>query len=147
MIPRPLPEQLSDTSGTGRSPSARSPLLSVVDVILRDGGTLRLRSPVGEDADALLGFFAGLSERSLYLRFHGVPTVGPPLVEPFLDPDWSTRGALAASTMSERQRADARFVNGMAVNGDRASLIYAGKATPARSSTRGRPRFRATPGL
>jgi acetyl coenzyme A synthetase (ADP forming)-like protein len=97
MIPRPLPEQLSDTSGTGRSPSARSPLLSVVDVILRDGGTLRLRSPVGEDADALLGFFAGLSERSLYLRFHGVPTVGPPLVEPFLDPDWLERGALVGT--------------------------------------------------
>ena len=46
-----------------------------VDVILRDGGTLRLRPPGSEDAEALLGFFSGLSERSLYLRFHGAPTV------------------------------------------------------------------------
>ena len=34
-----------------------------VDVILRDGGTLRLRPPAAADADALLAFFARLSER------------------------------------------------------------------------------------
>jgi hypothetical protein len=82
-----LPEQLSDTSGTGRLEGARSPLPSVADVILRDGGTLRLRPPGNEDADALLDFFSGLSERSFYLRFHGTPTVRPSLVGPFLEPD------------------------------------------------------------
>jgi acetyl coenzyme A synthetase (ADP forming)-like protein len=64
------------------------------DVILRDGSTLRLRAPLAADADALLEFFEGLSERSLYLRFHGFPALGPKLVEPFLDPDWDERGAL-----------------------------------------------------
>jgi acetyl coenzyme A synthetase (ADP forming)-like protein len=64
------------------------------DVILRDGSTLRLRAPVAADADAMLEFFAGLSERSRYLRYHGVPAVGPKLVEPVLDPDWHERGAL-----------------------------------------------------
>jgi acetyl coenzyme A synthetase (ADP forming)-like protein len=64
------------------------------DVILRDGSTLRLRPPAAEDADALLEFFSGLSEHSLYLRFHGFPALGPQLVEPMLDPDWQERGAL-----------------------------------------------------
>ena len=68
--------------------------LEPIDVILRDGSTLRLRAPVREDADALLDFFSRLSEHSRYLRFHGFPTAGPSLVEPVLDPDWGERGAL-----------------------------------------------------
>ena len=64
------------------------------DVILRDGRTLRLRPVRPEDADALLAFFRSLSERSLYLRFHGIPSVEPRLVEPLLEPDWVERGAL-----------------------------------------------------
>jgi acetyl coenzyme A synthetase (ADP forming)-like protein len=67
------------------------------DVILRDGSTLRLRAPVVEDADALVEFFAGLSEHSLYLRFHGFPALGRKLVEPVLEPDWQERGALVGS--------------------------------------------------
>ena len=67
------------------------------DVILRDGSTLRLRPPGAEDAEALLEFFAGLSDRSRYLRFHGFPALGPKLVEPLLEPDWQDRGALLAS--------------------------------------------------
>ncbi|MGE5689279.1 MAG: GNAT family N-acetyltransferase [Pseudomonadota bacterium] len=66
----------------------------VVDVILRDGTTLRLRPPRRDDGDALLALFAGLSERSLYLRFHGIPALRPQLVEPMLEPDWTERGAL-----------------------------------------------------
>ena len=30
-----------------------------------------------------------LSDQSLYLRFHGIPPLGPALVEPLLDPDWA----------------------------------------------------------
>jgi len=67
------------------------------DVILRDGSTLRLRAPAAEDAEALLEFFSGLSERSRYLRFHGFPALGPKLVEPLLAPDWQERGALLGS--------------------------------------------------
>jgi len=72
-----------------------------VDVILRDGGTLRLRPPTAEDADALVAFFAGLSSRSLYLRFHGIRRVDRTLVEPFLDPDWHETGALVG-TLDDR---------------------------------------------
>jgi acetate---CoA ligase (ADP-forming) len=67
------------------------------DVILRNGSTLRLRPPVADDAEALLEFFASLSERSRYLRFHGFAALGPKLVEPVLEPDWQERGTLLAS--------------------------------------------------
>jgi acetyl coenzyme A synthetase (ADP forming)-like protein len=67
-----------------------------VDVILRDGRTLRLRPPRTEDADSLLAFFGSLSERSLYLRFHGFRQLDARLVEPLLEPDWDERGSLLA---------------------------------------------------
>jgi acetyl coenzyme A synthetase (ADP forming)-like protein len=55
---------------------------------------MRLRAPGRDDADALLAFFRDLSDRSLYARFHGHPTVDERLVGPVLDPDWTERGAL-----------------------------------------------------
>ena len=66
----------------------------VRDVILRDGSTMRLRPPEAADGPALEAFFARLSERSRYLRFHGIPPSGPRLVQPFLEPDFVDRGAL-----------------------------------------------------
>ena len=69
----------------------------VVDVILKDGSTLRLRPPAREDADALLAFFSNLSEHSLYLRFHGTRRVETELAEAFLEPDWTERGDLIAT--------------------------------------------------
>jgi acetate---CoA ligase (ADP-forming) len=75
----------------------------VVDVILRDGATLRLRPPTRDDADALLEFFRVLSPQSLYLRFHGVPRLRPQLVERLLEPDWAERGALLG-TLAENGR-------------------------------------------
>ncbi|HKA27285.1 MAG TPA: GNAT family N-acetyltransferase, partial [Gaiellaceae bacterium] len=67
---------------------------AAVDVILRDGSTLRLRAPMRGDAGALAEFFNGLSERSFYLRFHGVRAVDDELIRHFLDPDWNDRGVL-----------------------------------------------------
>ena len=52
-----------------------------VDVILRDGGTLRLRPPARSDAPALLDFYRALSSQSLHRRFHGLPNLQPQLVE------------------------------------------------------------------
>ena len=54
-----------------------------------------------EDASALLTFFGSLSERSLYLRFHGFPSLGLQLVEPLLEPDWDERGALMGALAEE----------------------------------------------
>ena len=64
------------------------------DVILRDGSTLRLRAPAPDEAGALESFFTGLSEHSLYQRFHGARAVDEALVSHFLDPDWRDRGVL-----------------------------------------------------
>jgi acetate---CoA ligase (ADP-forming) len=71
------------------------PVTEAADVVLKDGGTLRLRPPRATEAGAVLAFFEGLSEESRFLRFHGHGRIGPALVVPLLDPDWSERGALA----------------------------------------------------
>jgi hypothetical protein len=60
---------------------------AAVDVILRDGSTLRLRSPGSDDQEASVDFFRSLSERSLYLRFHGFPELRLQLVQSLLEPD------------------------------------------------------------
>lgn len=67
------------------------------DVILRDGRTLRLRSPTVGDAASVLGFFERLSDRSLHQRFHGLPALTPALVAPFLDSGGYDRGSLVAT--------------------------------------------------
>jgi succinyl-CoA synthetase alpha subunit/RimJ/RimL family protein N-acetyltransferase len=70
---------------------------AVSDVVLRDGSTMRFRPPGVTDADPLLDFFRGLSDQSLYLRFHGHPSVDERLVQPVLEPDWVERGALVGT--------------------------------------------------
>jgi acetyl coenzyme A synthetase (ADP forming)-like protein len=72
-----------------------------VDVILRDGGTLRLRPPTSGDSDALLDFYRALSSQSLHRRFHGFPNLRPQLVESLLEPDWVERGALLGALADE----------------------------------------------
>jgi acetyl coenzyme A synthetase (ADP forming)-like protein len=79
------------------SPVMDASAQAVSDVVLRDGSTMRFRPPGVADADALLDFFRGLSDRSLYLRFHGHPSVDARLVQPVLDPDWVERGALVGT--------------------------------------------------
>lgn len=74
----------------------------VRDVILRDGSTLRLRPPRAEDAGDVLEFFRGLSEESVYRRFHGFPSLTQELAAPVLDPDWEERGSLIG-TLGEGQ--------------------------------------------
>jgi len=66
---------------------------SPADVVLRDGATMRLRAPLHSDSDALVAFFHALSDQSLYLRFHGHPSVDAHLAGPMLAPDWDERGA------------------------------------------------------
>ena len=67
-----------------------------IDVILRDGATLRLRAPTPDDEPALAGFFDGLSDRSRYLRFHGFGGGGNRFVRGLVAPDWIERGSLVA---------------------------------------------------
>jgi acetyl coenzyme A synthetase (ADP forming)-like protein len=84
-----------------------------IDVILRDGHTLRLRAPADEDREALIEFYKTLSRQSLYFRFHGLPNVDDRLVDPVLAPDWTNRGALLGSIVEagkERVVALANYV-------------------------------------
>jgi acetyl coenzyme A synthetase (ADP forming)-like protein len=83
--------------------------VDVRDVILRDGSTLRLRAPQAGDQAAVLEFFSRLSERSIYFRFHGFPSLGTQLVDPFLEPDWAERGSLIG-TAGDRVVALATYV-------------------------------------
>ena len=68
-----------------------------LDVILRDGSTLRLRPPNSAEADAVAGLFARLSQASSMRRFHGGAGAPSWLVHTALDPDWETRGALVGA--------------------------------------------------
>src|SRR5262245_18584921 len=83
----------SDTTEL-REPGAPVGLADPVDVILRDGRTLRLRPPLRDDVPALAAFFRALSPASLYNRFHGAVTADDALAERFVDPDFVDRGAL-----------------------------------------------------
>ncbi len=74
---------------------------STVDVVLRDGSTMRLRAPSSGDAAPVLRFLRALSDQSLYLRFHGHPSLDDRLVEPMLEPDWVERGALLGTHTDE----------------------------------------------
>jgi acyl-CoA synthetase (NDP forming)/RimJ/RimL family protein N-acetyltransferase len=68
--------------------------VEVADVILRDGRTLRLRPPTVADEDALAAFLSRLSPESLRRRFFATVRPDVALVGPYLDPNWSQRGAL-----------------------------------------------------
>ena len=74
---------------------------AAADVILRDGSTLRLRPPARDDADALCPLLRQLSDQSLYLRFHGHPSVDADLVAADLEPDWVERGALIGAVATD----------------------------------------------
>src|ERR687887_35544 len=100
--PRPGRRRLSVTT--------HEPPAGAVDVILRDGSTLRLRAPVADDAGALAAFFSGLSERSFYLRFHGLRRVDRTLIEHFVEPDWNDRGVLVGVAGETRIVAVAEFM-------------------------------------
>jgi acetyl coenzyme A synthetase (ADP forming)-like protein len=62
---------------------------------------MRLRAPSSGDAAPVLRFLLALSDQSLYLRFHGHPSLDERMVEPMLEPDWVERGALLGTHTDE----------------------------------------------
>ncbi|MGZ8687037.1 MAG: GNAT family N-acetyltransferase, partial [Gaiellaceae bacterium] len=72
-----------------------------VDVILRDGSTMRLRPPTLADAPAIVLFFANLSVHSRFLRFHGLAAAGERFARTLVEPDWEEKGSFVG-VMGER---------------------------------------------
>jgi acetyl coenzyme A synthetase (ADP forming)-like protein len=68
--------------------------MTVRDVILREGSTMRLSEPTSADRDAILALIRRISPTSLYHRYRGFPVLDDRLVSRYLDADGSDRGAL-----------------------------------------------------
>ena len=68
----------------------------VRDVILRDGTTVRLRSPEPADEQGLRAFFDELDVDSRYLRFHGLGGSMAVVARAYAEADGQTRVALIA---------------------------------------------------
>ena len=90
--------QASSETVEGRVPRAAPGAFAEVDVILRDGRTLRLRPPRRDDVHSVTEFFRTLSAQSLYNRFHGSVRADDALAERFVEPDFVERGALIGVT-------------------------------------------------
>ncbi|MQY12937.1 hypothetical protein SRB5_30760 [Streptomyces sp. RB5] len=72
------------------------------DVVLRDGGTARIRPIVPADADRLVAFFARVSDESKYYRFFApYPRLTERDVRLFTHHDWTDRVGLCATTGDE----------------------------------------------
>jgi acetate---CoA ligase (ADP-forming) len=68
--------------------------MTVRDVILREGSTMRLSEPTSADRDAILALIRRISPTNLYHRYRGFPVLDDGLVSRYLDADGSARGAL-----------------------------------------------------
>ena len=60
---------------------ARELLSGPTDVILRDGSTVRLRSPLAEEVNQVIEFLRNLSPESYTQRFHGRASIDASLLE------------------------------------------------------------------
>ena len=69
----------------------------IADVLASDGGVVHLRPIVPDDADRIVAFHAGLSERTRYMRYFGpTPTLPPREVARMTTVDHQHRVALVA---------------------------------------------------
>jgi RimJ/RimL family protein N-acetyltransferase len=68
-----------------------------LDVVLRDGGGVRVRPITGDDGDLIKAFFEKLGPESRYYRFFRVKnTLEPEEIEHFINVDYDDRMALVA---------------------------------------------------
>ncbi|MFT3715039.1 MAG: GNAT family N-acetyltransferase [Gordonia sp. (in: high G+C Gram-positive bacteria)] len=78
-------------------PDTRFPAHWAADVLATDGGVVHLRPITPADADALVKFHEGLSERTRYLRYFGpTPTLPPREVVRMTTVDYKNRVAILA---------------------------------------------------
>ncbi len=81
---------------------AAAPFHWEADIVLRDGGTARVRPIRPDDADRLVAFYAGVSDRSKYFRFFApYPRLSERDVRHFTHHDYVNRVGLAALVRDE----------------------------------------------
>ena len=68
-----------------------------VDVALCDGGTIHIRPIRSDDDERMLALFHRFSERTVYLRFHGIPHMTPDAIRAFTHLDERDRFAMVAA--------------------------------------------------
>src|SRR5215467_981837 len=77
-------------------PRTRPPALEDVDVVLRDGSTVRVRAALAGDRDGLERFLAGLSDESRLFRFFSPIRDMSRAAREFTDVDHRERHSLLA---------------------------------------------------
>lgn len=121
------------------------------DVVLRDGGTARVRPITVDDADRLVSFYEQVSDESKYYRFFApYPRLSAKDVHRFTHHDFVDRVGLAATVGGEfiatvrydRISADGRAATAPADEAEVAFLVqdaHQGRASPPPSWSTSRP--------
>ena len=95
---------------------------SPVDVVLKDGSTVRLRTAEPDDLPALRAFYAGLSRESLYFRFFHATGADPEDAARLVRVDPRQERVLLAQ-LGERVVAVGRYVRTAAAKAEAAFLV------------------------
>ncbi|WP_406062976.1 GNAT family N-acetyltransferase [Streptomyces sp. NBC_01077] len=100
--PAPPARPESPDRSPGRSPDHDYPDHWEADVVLRDGGTARIRPIIADDADRLVSFYEQVSDESKYYRFFApYPRLSAKDVHRFTHHDFVDRVGLAATVGGE----------------------------------------------
>jgi len=73
------------------------------EVLLKDGSRMLLRPIRRNDIELWLAFISRLSRRTMYLRFHYIPKLGPEDAKRFCTVDYVNSFALVAEVFTEKQ--------------------------------------------
>jgi len=80
------------------------PVQYETEVLLKDGSRILLRPIKKDDIERWLDFVSRLSQRTMYLRFHYVPTLGREDAVRFCSVDYNNAFAFVAEVLRDRRR-------------------------------------------
>jgi len=98
----PVSDPTDPSSAPGGDTAAAAPTHWEADIVLRDGGTARVRPITPDDADRLVAFYTEVSDQSKYYRFFApYPRLSARDVRHFTHHDYVNRVGLAALVRDE----------------------------------------------